>query len=251
MKKRYGIIVLAAILLAALVGCGPTVDFVGSPTSGPPPLEVNFTDQSSGNPKSWEWYFGDGATSSQENPLHTYDSLGSYTVTLVVSNAFGEDDLIREDYIVVEEGEYKKIIEDSISFQWKAEGANLHVILSAPTTGWVGVGFDPTSQMKDANFIIGYVTASGVQIRDDYGISETNHQSDVSLGGTDNVTGKQGSESEGITEIRFSIPLDSGDQFDRPLVAGQTYTLILAYGPNDADDFETKHTKIVITSIKI
>ena len=52
-------------------------------------LKVNFVDQSTGNPTSWSWDFGDGATSTQQNPTHTYAKPGSYTVVLTVSNAAG------------------------------------------------------------------------------------------------------------------------------------------------------------------
>jgi hypothetical protein len=57
-------------------------------TSG---LQVIFTDTSTGNPTSWHWTFGDGASRSTQNPVHTYAAPGTYTVTLVVSNPEGSD----------------------------------------------------------------------------------------------------------------------------------------------------------------
>lgn len=64
-------------------------NFTGSPTTGCDSLfTVNFTDQSVGA-SSWVWSFGDGTTSNQQNPTHTYKGYGSYTVTLQVSNAAG------------------------------------------------------------------------------------------------------------------------------------------------------------------
>jgi len=51
-------------------------------------LTVNFTDLSS-NATLWSWNFGDGNSSSVQNPSHTYSSYGSYTVTLTVSNSTG------------------------------------------------------------------------------------------------------------------------------------------------------------------
>ncbi|MEA2414997.1 MAG: hypothetical protein QOI58_1654 [Thermoanaerobaculia bacterium] len=53
--------------------------------------QVNFVDQSTGNPTVWAWTFGDGSQSSQQNPVHTYASAGSYTVTLKVTNAAGSN----------------------------------------------------------------------------------------------------------------------------------------------------------------
>jgi PKD repeat protein len=79
----------------------PVAAFVGSPTSGSFPLNVSFTDQSSGAPTSWSWNFGDGGTSTAQNPSHTYTSAGTYTVTLTASNAFGSDDEVKTNYITV------------------------------------------------------------------------------------------------------------------------------------------------------
>lgn len=62
------------------------VDFSASPTSGNAPLRVAFTDSSSGSPTSWNWDFGDGMNSTEENPVHTYNSSGQYTVTLTEKN---------------------------------------------------------------------------------------------------------------------------------------------------------------------
>jgi PKD repeat protein len=52
-------------------------------------LNVVFADQSTGGPTSWSWDFGDGATSSQKNPSHTYAKAGTYAVVLTAANAAG------------------------------------------------------------------------------------------------------------------------------------------------------------------
>lgn len=62
------------------------VDFSASPTSGNAPLEVAFTNNSTGSPTLWNWDFGDGTNSTEENPVHTYNSSGQYTVTLTEKN---------------------------------------------------------------------------------------------------------------------------------------------------------------------
>ena len=45
-----------------------------------PAHTIKFNDQSAGNPVQWFWNFGDGKTSSQKNPTHTYARSGSYTI---------------------------------------------------------------------------------------------------------------------------------------------------------------------------
>lgn len=54
---------------------------------------IIFTDQSTGA-TNWEWYFGDGSSSSSQNPVYLYDSTGTFNVSLVVTNAAGCSDSI-------------------------------------------------------------------------------------------------------------------------------------------------------------
>ncbi|UCG88703.1 MAG: PKD domain-containing protein, partial [Gemmatimonadota bacterium] len=79
----------------------PTADFSTSPTSGIAPLTVSFTDLSAGDPTSWEWDFGDGATSSEQNPSHEYLTPGSYSVSLTAANVGGSDTETKPDCVTV------------------------------------------------------------------------------------------------------------------------------------------------------
>jgi PKD repeat protein len=79
-------------------------NFTASTTSDMPPLSVAFTDTSTGSPASWSWDFGDGATSANRNPVHTYNDIGSYTVNLTVTNPYGSDTISRWHYIRVLNG---------------------------------------------------------------------------------------------------------------------------------------------------
>ncbi|AKB33736.1 cell surface protein [Methanosarcina siciliae HI350] len=79
----------------------PDAAFAADITNGTAPLNVNFTDQSTGTPTSWLWDFGDGATSTEQSPVHTYTAEGNYSVKLTVTNASGSDDELKTDYITV------------------------------------------------------------------------------------------------------------------------------------------------------
>lgn len=85
-------------------GNTPIAEFTANTTSGSAPLTVDFTDQSSNNPTSWQWDFGDGGTSTQQNPSHSYNNNGSYTVILTALNSYGSDVETKTDYIVVSGG---------------------------------------------------------------------------------------------------------------------------------------------------
>ncbi len=78
-----------------------TADFTANVTSGYVPLTIQFNDQSTGTPTSWNWDFGDGSTSTVQNPSHTYESVGSYTVMLTVSDGSDESSETKTDYITV------------------------------------------------------------------------------------------------------------------------------------------------------
>ena len=84
-----------------LITVNPPVSasFTASPTSGAAPLAVSFTDTSSGQPTSWSWAFGDGTTSTAQNPTHAYSAPGNYSVTLVASNAGASNTLTKYGYI--------------------------------------------------------------------------------------------------------------------------------------------------------
>jgi len=73
-----------------LTTVSPTVRFTSTPSRGNAPLLVQFTDSSTGSPTSFSWSFGDGGTSSERNPTHTYVEPGVYTVTLTVTAANGQ-----------------------------------------------------------------------------------------------------------------------------------------------------------------
>ncbi|MDR7665341.1 PKD domain-containing protein [Methanosarcina sp. Z-7115] len=79
----------------------PITTFLATPTSGSAPLTVGFTDQSKGSPTSWKWTLGDGNTSTEKNPVHTYNKSGLYPVILTASNANGSNALTKTGYIAV------------------------------------------------------------------------------------------------------------------------------------------------------
>ncbi|MCX6582613.1 MAG: PKD domain-containing protein [Candidatus Aminicenantes bacterium] len=88
-----------AVIGITVVCPGPPVaNFTGTPVAGGIPLTVNFTDQSQAG-TTYSWNFGDGGTSTLKNPSHTYTTIGTFTVTETVTNAFGSDTETKVNYI--------------------------------------------------------------------------------------------------------------------------------------------------------
>lgn len=78
-----------------------SASFTANTTSGCSPLLVNFTDHSTGNPTSWNWSLGNGATSVLQNPSVVYINPGQYTVKLVIKSITGKDSIVKTNYITV------------------------------------------------------------------------------------------------------------------------------------------------------
>lgn len=80
----------------------PVANFSADTIIGKSPLTVNFMDESTGDITSRNWNFGDGSSSTVQNPSHTYNSLGTYTVSLTVTGPGGSDSDTEIDFITVE-----------------------------------------------------------------------------------------------------------------------------------------------------
>jgi uncharacterized protein (TIGR02145 family) len=83
------------------LGNPPVAEFTASQTIVSTGQSVQFTDQSTYSPTSWSWNFGDGNTSTLQNPSHTYSTPGTYTVSLTVTNSFGSDTKSKSNYITI------------------------------------------------------------------------------------------------------------------------------------------------------
>lgn len=137
--------------------------------------------------------------------------------------------------------EYNHELQDkAMTFAWKVDGENLAVKLSAKTEGWVGVGFNPSKAMKDANFVLGYVKKGKAKIVDEFGDSDNTHKSDKKLGGTVDATLVGGTETDGVTTIEFTMPLKSADKNDTAITADGDTIVLLSYGAG-RDSFKSKH----------
>ena len=93
MKERIFFLFLVFISEFALAQ-KPTANFTATGVCFNNPNQ--FTDLSIGNPtvSQWEWDFGDSNISSQQNPSHMYGAIGTFTVTLIITNNFGNKDTI-------------------------------------------------------------------------------------------------------------------------------------------------------------
>jgi PKD repeat protein len=85
----------------------PVAAFTATPTSGLPPLAVQFTDQSTNSPASWKWEYQKSGTSTwtqfstAQSPAYTFTAAGQYSIRLTATNAGGSNTLTKTGYITV------------------------------------------------------------------------------------------------------------------------------------------------------
>jgi len=143
----------------------------------------------------------------------------------------------------VAEGEYPNTTSvGDMQMWWHNDGESLTMAVQGPTEGWIGVGLDPDASMQGADFKLAAVENGEARVTDAWGMQPTgpNHPPDTELGGTDDIAESAVVTEDGVTRFEFRIPLDSGDQYDKPLEPGGTYPIIVAHA--SSDDYTAYHS---------
>ncbi len=170
------------------IGMIPNAAFTGVPTTGNAPLTVEFTDRTSGYPTSWNWNFGDGQGSIQQNPVHTYWAGGDYSVTLTASNEYGSSSDTKQYYIHVMPPLSAKFIADP-----KAGIAPLVVKFTDTSTGspesWVWDFGDGSTSTGNPNPVHAFMTpgAFRVKLTVTRGMNEDSTTQTIIVGGVPSV----------------------------------------------------------------
>ena len=116
---------------------------------------------------------------------------------------------------------------------WSNTDDTISIGIKAQTTGWIGMAISPTLSKGRSDLILGSVSGGQVTLIDSYDPGYSGgHPQDASVGGNNDLFSISGSESGGVTTIEFKRRLNTGDQFDIPLVNG-TNPFLFALGPDD------------------
>jgi PKD repeat protein len=122
-------------------------------TSGTAPLAVKFTDTSTNSPTSWLWKFGDGTTSTIQNPAYTYTTPGTYTVNVTATNVGGSNLSASQTITVTRSGPTASFIENvtigtaPLAIQFTDTSTN------SPTSWYWVFGDGSTSPVQNATHI--------------------------------------------------------------------------------------------------
>lgn len=141
----------------------------------------------------------------------------------------------------------KSITVKGMNFTWHFDEDFLHGKVSAPTKGWVAIGFNKHIDLAGTNLIMAAAEKDFFKIEDRYIVAPANHKSILELGGSEGITKGFCRESNGLTEMYFSIHRSVNDKFHHELNEGEYIFILLAY--SQEDDFT--HHSTMRTSIQI
>ena len=219
------------------VGSKPVPAFSQNETSGPAPLVIRFIDESSGVPAAWQWDFGDGGQSDEQNPVHLFSGPGVFDVVLTVTNVFGTASVTKSGLITVVNG-------TNVTCTFPSAGIHIQdageLILNITLAG--ACSFDPES---DTSVIIcnpdGQTGIAQILFQAENGTSFTRISDDT-------ITGKIGGTHIRSCDIGpFLINRETGDQglvnftvAPEQYVPGWTISLISWEGctPDDFSRFD-------------
>ncbi len=218
------------------VHAAPSADFTASSLSGNAPLDVAFTDQSTGDIIAWDWTFGDGGVSGGRHPAHEYESAGTYTVSLTVSGPGGSDTETKTNYITVNPPPGSQPPEASISFIWYPSYPNPAV------QGQDTIYFNGSGSDKDEGgaYITAYVWNSSID-------GQLSTQEDFTIPAAELSAGAhtirfkvQDDEDEWSQEVIRYLTVQSGQQDVRTLILVNRQKLETLYSASEADDVMDK-----------
>ncbi len=224
-------------------------DFMAATTNIAPGESVQFTDQSTGDPDSWEWTFegGDPATSTLQNPMVTYNDEGVFEVSLTVTKGGETNTLTKENYIHVSAGSTSDI--DTLNFPLPGE----YILYIIQNNGGFVNGNNVYGDLAKANQFTVDQQAKLTGILYDFAwATGGNPDIEMAVWGHNLSTGKPGMktgsttiplntikndiQNQSLTWVPFDPPIDVNQNFYAgfilPQAAGDT---LVVWGNTDGD----------------
>lgn len=148
---------------------------------------------------------------------------------------------------IAQENNGNSISKNKMKVIWQYKNDRIHFEMSAPTDGWVTIGFNATSGTKGAYLLMGNIEKGKPKIVEHYTINPGNYKTISSLGETPQVNDVSGEATPNRSVLKFSVPIKAETQYQKDLSEGKEYTMIIAY--SQEDDFQ--HHSIMRTSIHV
>ncbi len=136
---------------------------------------------------------------------------------------------------------------NGMTVNWVIKDQHIEFQLSAPTTGWLAIGFNETDALPGTYLVMARVRQRVAQVVEHKTLTPGDYQPITALGGQASVVVLSGKEQGNITSVQFRIPQQVADGFHKQLLPGSKWRLLVAYSRED--DF--KHHSMMRTNIAI
>lgn len=130
---------------------------------------------------------------------------------------------------------------------WEIAGKSIDFELSAPTRGWLAIGFNASEDLEGTYLVMSCVEAGKVKVVEHKTLAPGDYRPITDLGGKASVEILGGNEQGNASQVHFRIPQQVSDGFHKSLLPGSKWRLLVAYSRED--DF--KHHSMMRTNIAI
>ncbi|MEO1254885.1 MAG: DOMON domain-containing protein [Bacteroidota bacterium] len=143
----------------------------------------------------------------------------------------------------------KSLDAEGFHLEWDHENDQVNISLSAPSKGWVAIGFTEGNSIVDTNLIQGCVMNGKVMIQDQFVTGFGEHPPVEALAVPSRIFNLSGEEKHGTTTISFSIYSNTLDKLHYDLTEGKEINIWLAYSVSD--DFDHHSRKRIMKKIRL
>ena len=141
----------------------------------------------------------------------------------------------------------KVIAKNGMLVSWHYQYDTIYFRMSAPTDGWVTIGFNTEKSTQGAYLLMGQMIDNTPQVVEHYTFSPGNYQAIHLLGEEAQVQDIRGSEKGEKTTLWFALPVKAASKYQKDLLQGMKYHMIIAY--SQEDDFQ--HHSIMRTFVEV
>lgn len=138
----------------------------------------------------------------------------------------------------------KILSKNKMNVSWYFENERIYFEMSAPTDGWVTIGFNTQSGTTGAYLLMGNIINGKVNVIEHFTKSPGSYSPITKLGAESQVENIEGIEENNNTLIKFSLPKKAFSKYQKDLSEGNEYTMIIAFSRED--DFQ--HHSMMRTS---
>ncbi len=130
---------------------------------------------------------------------------------------------------------------------WEYRQSRLFFEMTAPTDGWVAIGFNTSEDIIGNYLLMGQVVDGRAKVVEHYTLSPGHYESFSAMRVAASVKDVEGVENERNTTLKFSVPITPANSYAKRLDEGTSYILLLAY--SQEDDFQ--HHSMMRTALRI